>query len=87
MIDKCHMLLESSATWQLDVLKLTEITEKSTQVVYLTATLPPTLQPTFLHAAGLNPKTLTICRNKRTTQTNIAVIVQGPTTPKRPKVQ
>ena len=66
------MLLESSATWQLDVLKLTEITEKSTQVVYLTATLPPTLQPTFLHAAGLNPKTLTICRNKRTTQTNIA---------------
>jgi superfamily II DNA helicase RecQ len=72
VIDECHVLLESSATWRPDVLKLTEMTEKSTQVVYLTATLPPTLQAAFLHAAGLDPKTLTICRDERTTRTNIA---------------
>jgi hypothetical protein len=52
-IDECHVLLESNATWQLDVLKLTEMTEKGTQVIYLTATLPPTLQPAFLQTAGL----------------------------------
>lgn len=61
-----------SATWQLDVLKLTEMTEKGTQVIYLTATLPPTLQPAFLHAAALNQRTLTICRDEHTTRTNIA---------------
>jgi superfamily II DNA helicase RecQ len=48
------------------------MTEKSTQVIYLTATLPPTLQPAFLQTAGLNLKTLTICRDERTTRTNIA---------------
>ena len=72
VIDECHVLLESSATWRPDVLKLIEMTEKSTQVVYLTATLPPTLQPAFLHTAGLDLKTLTICRDERTTRTNIA---------------
>ena len=54
VIDECHVLLESSATWRPDVLKLTEMTEKGTQVIYLTATLPPTLQPAFLHAAALD---------------------------------
>lgn len=72
VIDECHVLLESNTTWRPDVLKLTELTEKGTQVVYLTATLPPTLQPAFLHTAGLTLKTLTICRDERTTRTNIA---------------
>jgi superfamily II DNA helicase RecQ len=72
VIDECHVLLESSATWRPDVLKLTEMVEKGTQVVYLTATLPPTLQTAFLQTAGLDQKTLTICRDERTTRTNIA---------------
>jgi superfamily II DNA helicase RecQ len=72
VIDECHVLLESNATWRPDVLKLIEMTEKGTQVVYLTATLPPTLQPAFLHNAGLTLKTLTVCRDERTTRTNIA---------------
>ena len=59
------------------MLKLTEMTEKGTQVIYLTATLPPTLQPAFLHAAALNQRTLTICRDKRTTRTNIAYHVHS----------
>lgn len=72
VIDECHVLLESNATWRPDVLKLTEMTDKGTQVIYLTATLPPTLQPAFLQTAGLNLKTLTICRDEHTTRTNIA---------------
>lgn len=72
VIDECHVLLESNATWRPDVLKLIEMTEKGTQVIYLTATLPLTLQPAFLQTAGLDLKTLTICRDERTTRTNIA---------------
>ena len=59
------------------MLKLTEMTEKGTQVIYLTATLPPTLQPAFLHAAALDQRTLTICRDEHTTRTNIAYHVHG----------
>ncbi|KAE8822995.1 hypothetical protein HRS9122_10470 [Pyrenophora teres f. teres] len=55
-----------------DLLKMAEMTEKGTQVVYLTATLPPTLQPAFLQTAGLDAQTVTICRDESTTRTNIA---------------
>jgi superfamily II DNA helicase RecQ len=72
VIDECHVLLESSQSWRPDVLKLTEMTEKGTQVLYLTATLPPTLQPAFLHVAGLDVSTLTICRDASTSRRNIA---------------
>ncbi|UPX20280.1 uncharacterized protein EKO05_0010517 [Ascochyta rabiei] len=72
VIDECHVLLESTQDWRPDLLKMVEMTEKGTQVVYLTATLPPTLQPAFLHTAGLDAQTVTICRDERTTRTNIA---------------
>ena len=42
VLDECHVLSESTVTWRPHFLKLTEMTEKGTQVVYLTATLPPT---------------------------------------------
>jgi superfamily II DNA helicase RecQ len=72
VIDECHVLLESTKDWRPDILKMTEMTEKGTQVLYLTATLPPTLQPAFLQTAGLDARTVTICRDERTTRTNIA---------------
>ncbi|PVH91867.1 hypothetical protein DM02DRAFT_734000 [Periconia macrospinosa] len=72
VIDECHVLLESTKDWRPDVLKMTEMTEKGTQVVYLTATLPPTLQPAFFQTAGLDAETVTVCRDERTTRTNIA---------------
>lgn len=72
VIDECHVLMESSPKWRPEVLKLTQMTEKDTQVVYLTATLPPTLQSNFLQLAGLNEWSLTICRDDRTTRPNIA---------------
>ncbi|KAK1911245.1 hypothetical protein P3342_011847 [Pyrenophora teres f. teres] len=72
VIDECHVLLESTQDWRPDLLKMAEMTEKGTQVVYLTATLPPTLQPAFLQTAGLDAQTVTICRDESTTRTNIA---------------
>jgi superfamily II DNA helicase RecQ len=75
VIDECHVLMDSSESWRPDVLRLTEMTEKSTQVIYLTATLPPTLQPSFLQLAGLDERTLTVCRDKHTARTNIAYSV------------
>jgi superfamily II DNA helicase RecQ len=72
VVDECHVLLESTQQWRPDVLKMTELTEKGTQVVYLTATLPPTLQPMFLQLAGLDARDLTICRDERTSRANIA---------------
>ncbi|KAL5370900.1 hypothetical protein DPSP01_014611 [Paraphaeosphaeria sporulosa] len=72
VMDECHMLLESTEDWRPDLLKMTEMTGKGTQVVYLTATLPQTLQPAFLQTAGLDAETVTICRDERTTRTNIA---------------
>lgn len=72
VIDECHVLLESTQQWRPDILKMTEMTEKGTQVVYLTATLPPILQPAFLHLAGLDARELTICRDACTSRSNIA---------------
>ncbi len=47
------------------MLKLAEMTGKGTQLVYLTATLPPSLEPAFLQTAGLDQKTLTVCRDQQ----------------------
>ncbi|KAI2474957.1 RecQ Superfamily II DNA helicase [Pyrenophora tritici-repentis] len=63
VIDECHVLLESSASWRPDILKLTQMTEKGTQVVYLTATLPPAIEPVFLQVAGLDQRSLFVCRD------------------------
>ncbi|USP80403.1 hypothetical protein yc1106_07677 [Curvularia clavata] len=60
VIDECHVLLDSTATWRPAVLELCDITKKNTQVVYLTATLPPTLQPAFLQVAELQGQPLEV---------------------------
>ncbi|KAI8931122.1 hypothetical protein NX059_012132 [Plenodomus lindquistii] len=72
VIDECHVLLESSQSWRPDLLRLMEMTEKGTQVLYLTATLPPTLQPAFFQCAGLDAATVTLCRDPSTARRNIA---------------
>lgn len=76
VIDECHVLLESTERWRPDILKLTEMTEKGTQVIYLTATLPPSLLPAFLQIAALNARDLTICRDKSTSRPNIVYQVR-----------
>ncbi|KAH8721501.1 hypothetical protein GQ44DRAFT_775082 [Phaeosphaeriaceae sp. PMI808] len=72
VVNECYVLLESSKSWRPGVLKLTEMAEKDTQVLYLTATLPPVLQPAFLQTASLNSSSVTICREVSTSRHNIA---------------
>ena len=57
------------------MLKLVRITEKDTQVVYLTATLLLAQQPYFLQLASLNKQLLTLCQDACTAQPNIAYSV------------
>ncbi|KAI4221646.1 MAG: hypothetical protein L6R40_008618 [Gallowayella cf. fulva] len=75
VIDECHVLMESTEKWRPQFLQMTEMTEKGTQVIYLTATLPPALEPAFFHVAGLDCRDVTICRD-RTTRVNIQYRVQ-----------
>ena len=60
VINKCHVLIESTEKWRLDMLRLIEITQKGTQVVYLIAMLPLVEQAFFLRLARLNKRCLTI---------------------------
>jgi superfamily II DNA helicase RecQ len=72
VIDECHTMLKSNNWWRPDVLRLSEMTGKGTQLVYLTATLPPVLQLAFLDVAGLDKRELKVIYNKSTTRPNIA---------------
>jgi superfamily II DNA helicase RecQ len=75
VLDECHVLSESTADWRPQFLRLTEMTEKGTQVVYLTATLPPTQELAFFQAAGLDSRDVVTFRD-RTTRVNIEYGVQ-----------
>jgi superfamily II DNA helicase RecQ len=72
VIDKCHTMFELTETWRPDVLRLSEMTSKGTQLVYLTATMLPVLQPAFLDLAGLDSKELDVIRDESTTRHNLA---------------
>ena len=51
VVDECHIVLEANNIWRPQVLKvIKEIGLAETQVVYLTATLPPRLEPQFHEA-------------------------------------
>jgi superfamily II DNA helicase RecQ len=76
VIDECHTMFESTEAWRPDVLRLSEMTSKGTQLVYLTATMPPVLQPAFLDLAGLDSKELDVIRDESTTRHNLAYQVQ-----------
>lgn len=75
VLDECHVLLESTARWRPQFLEMTEMTKKGTQVVYLTATLPPKLESAFFDIAGLDARDVVLYRD-RTTRTNIKYQVQ-----------
>ena len=54
VIDKCHVILDLDNKWRLGILKLVEMTEKQTQLVYLTATLLLRNKIQFYKAMGLD---------------------------------
>jgi superfamily II DNA helicase RecQ len=71
VIDECHTVLESTEEWRPEVRRLREMGGKGTQVVFLTATLPPTDESRFFDAVGLEKEATTVIRES-TRRTNVA---------------
>lgn len=54
VIDECHVVLDAGETgWRRRILALRELAGVETQMVYLTATMPPTDEPEFRRLTGL----------------------------------
>ena len=71
VIDECHAILQSHDGWRPKVLQLRELAGRDTQVVCLTATLPPSKQETFLKRMDMHETTTKILRDV-TVRPNIA---------------
>ena len=71
VVDECHTVLESTAAWRPKVLGLCQMTEKGVQAVFLTATLPPSKEPTLFDAVGVEERDVCIFRD-HTKRPNIA---------------
>jgi superfamily II DNA helicase RecQ len=56
LIDECHIVLESTKGWRTQVLKLRNLVQAETQLVYLTATLKPKEESEFIRLMVLPPK-------------------------------
>lgn len=53
VVDECHVVLDSQRGWRQKMLKLRNLVKEQTQLVYLTATLPPKDEAMFLALMGL----------------------------------
>ena len=71
VIDECHTVLESTEEWRPEVRRLREMGGKGTQVVLLTATLPPSDESRFFDTIGLERRATTVIRES-TRRTNLA---------------
>lgn len=71
VVDECHFVLFFSETRMPKVLELCELAMRGCQTVYLTATLPPKEEPSWLEAMGLKRRIARIMRDS-TTRRNIA---------------
>ena len=71
VIDESHVVLDSSETWRPKVLELCEFATRGCQIVYLTATLPPKEEASWLEAMGLETKMVRMIRDT-TSRRNIA---------------
>lgn len=76
VIDECHTIMQSTNTWRPNVRELRALAGRSTQVVCLTATLPPTKQAEFMSAMDLDEKEVAMLR-EATTRPNIAYSVRN----------
>jgi superfamily II DNA helicase RecQ len=70
------MILESTYKWRPKLHQLREIAGKGVQVLYLTATLPPSDKIAFHEAIGVPEREMCILRD-RTVRPNIAYAVVG----------
>lgn len=71
VIDECHSVLDSGHGWRPKLLQLSQLVEQRCQLVYLTATLPPTDEKAFFHCSRLDPANVLLFRDP-TTRPNIA---------------
>lgn len=76
VIDECHTVLESTDEWRPEVRRLREMGGKGTQVLFLTATLPPADESRFFDAVGLEKSAATVIRES-TRRTNVAYRVSA----------
>jgi len=76
VIDECHTIMQSTDTWRPNVRELRTLAGRSTQVVCLTATLPPTKQAEFMSAMDLDEKEVAMLR-EATTRPNIAYSIRN----------
>lgn len=54
------------------MLELCGLDDMNTQVIYLTATLPPLRQHVFFQVAGVQAENVYVCRAQSTTQRNLS---------------
>ncbi|KAK6433365.1 hypothetical protein LTR95_010457 [Oleoguttula sp. CCFEE 5521] len=73
-IDECHSVLQSTPQFRPKVLQLRDLISRQTQVVCLTATLPPRREVTFMSAMDIQPAEARIVR-ENTVRSNIAYSV------------
>jgi superfamily II DNA helicase RecQ len=71
VIDECHSILDAASGWRPKLLQLSKLVEKQCQLIYLTATLPPTEERAFFYSSGLDPKEVLLLREP-TTRFNVA---------------
>jgi superfamily II DNA helicase RecQ len=76
VIDEYHMILESTDQWRPKVRRLKEMAGKGVQVLYLTATLPPSEMAAFHEAVGVLEREMFTLRDQ-TVRPNIAYAVVG----------
>jgi superfamily II DNA helicase RecQ len=62
VIDECHSVMQSTATFRPKVLQLRELAHRQTQIVYLTATLPPRCESAFIATLDIAPSEVFIIR-------------------------
>ena len=75
VIDECHVILEEAEqSFRPDILRLYEMLEKRTQVLFLTATLPPSEEAVFFRLMGLSRSDVVMFRDV-TTRPNVAYSV------------
>jgi superfamily II DNA helicase RecQ len=75
VIDECHIVLESTKGWRTQVLKLRNLVQAETQLVYLTATLKPKEESEFIRLMALPPKEDSYWFRSPTSRPNIAYSV------------
>jgi superfamily II DNA helicase RecQ len=74
IIDECHSVLQSTKKFRPKVLQLRELISRQTQVVCLTATLPPRREPAFMSTMDMEPSEVRMIRES-TVRPNIGYSV------------